>query len=92
MSSFAETSKSSIPLLKPHSAQSSSASSSASSMLLLLLSLLSFQAAFWPEDPKRDDCGLLVVERVRDLEVLGPVYAVVLLHCKPDERFGGRSR
>ena len=65
-------------------------------MLLLLLSLLSFQPALPKWEPKRDDCGVLltvqVLERVRDPDVLWRVCAVVLLRCKPEELFEGRSR
>ena len=90
VSSFAETSNSSMPLDKPHSQSlsSSMASSSTSPMLLLLPSPLSLHKPGWL--PKRDDCG------VRDngvlAAVLGRVCNDVLLLCRADDRAGGKSR
>jgi hypothetical protein len=89
ISSFAETSNSSMPLDRPHSQSlSSSRTSSSTSPMLLLLPPLSLHKPGWLA--KRDDWG------VRDngvlAAVLGRACNEVLLLCRADERAGGKSR
>jgi len=93
-SSLAETSKSSMPLCRPHSwSSTSNASSSSSFILLLLVSAISFQPAAWlPKCPEKRFGGgerecTFVVDLALGRESPGPV----LLRLRGAPRAGGES-